>query len=47
MRRDAKRGFRGAWVIQAVLAAEGQKQWNGKALRTSVVIVISQKMKVR
>jgi hypothetical protein len=28
MRRDAKRGFRGAWVIQAVLAAGNKKmEW--------------------
>ena len=46
MRRDAKRGFRGAWLTEAVLDAEGK--WNGeKGLRTSVVIVILQKMKVR
>ena len=47
MRRDAKRGFRGAWVTEAVLDA-GVAKWNGdKCLRTSVVIVILQKMKVR
>ena len=45
MRRDARRGFRGARVTEAVLDAEGKME--RKRMRTSVVIVISQKMKVR